>query len=173
MTGQVLLLLAALCLFVWVILRALVRRRVKGLPPGEVVYAGNERQAKLLTAPRYNLVGKPDYIVKQGNEFVPVELKSGAAPKKLYESDRMQVIAQALLVESEFGRLPRFAYVRYPGRMYRVSVTPRSITRIDRALLVMQLARETDTMPDVPPSWFLCPTCPRTRCPKRVGSRQG
>jgi CRISPR-associated protein Cas4 len=171
MIGSVLLALAAVCLVLWLVFGRGVTRRVAGLPPGEVVYAGNEKQAKLLRAPQYNLLGKPDYVVRQGKEFVPVELKSGTAPKKLHDSDRMQVIAQALLVEAEFGTRPAFAFVQYPGRTYKVNVRPRSIARLEEALLVMREARETGTAPDVPPSWFYCPACPRTQCPKRVRSR--
>jgi len=171
MVGPLLLALAAVCLVLWLVFRFGTPRRVAGLPPGEVVYAGNERQAKLLHAPQYNLLGKPDYVVRQGKEFIPVELKSGTAPKKLYESDRMQVIAQALLVEAEFGTRPAFAFVQYPGRTYKVNVRPQGVARLEEALRVMREARETGTEPDVPPSWFFCPTCPRTECPKRVRRR--
>ncbi len=171
MIGSALLTLAGLCLVLWLVFRLVIPRRVAGLPPGEVVYTGHERQAKLLRAPQYNLSGKPDYVVRQGKEFTPVDLKSGAAPKKLHESDRMQVIAQALLVEAEFGTRPAYALVQYPGRTYKVNVRPQSIARLEEALLVMREARETGTAPDVPPSWFFCPTCPRTECPKRIRSR--
>jgi CRISPR/Cas system-associated exonuclease Cas4 (RecB family) len=171
MVGSILLTLAGLCLVLWFVFRLVIPRRVAGLPPGEVVYTGNEKQAKLLRAPQYNLLGKPDYVVRQGKEFIPGELKSGTAPKKLHDSDRMQVIAQALLVEAEFGTRPAFAFVQYPGRTYKVNVRPQSIARLEEALLVMCEARETGTAPDVPPSWFYCPTCPRTACPKRVRSR--
>jgi CRISPR-associated protein Cas4 len=171
MVGSVLLALATVCLVLWLVFGRGVTRRVVGLPPGEVVYTGHEKQAKLLRAPQYNLSGKPDYVVRQGKEFTPVDLKSGAAPKKLYESDRMQVIAQALLVEAEFGTRPAYALVQYPGRTYKVSVRPQSVARLEEALEVMRLARETGTAPDVPPSWFYCPTCPRTGCPKRVKDR--
>jgi len=84
----------------------------------------------------------------------------------------MQVIAQALPVEAEFGARPAFGYVQYPGRTYKVGVRPQSVARLEEALEVMRLARETGEAPDGPPSWFYCPTCPRTGCPKRV-KRQG
>lgn len=169
MAGHVLLIIAALCVLLWLIFRLVIPRRVAGLPPGEVAYAGNERRARLLRAPGYGLAGKPDYVVRQGKEFIPVELKSGIAPGKLHDSDRMQVIAQALLVEAEFGTLPSFAYVCYPGRTYKVNVRSQSIARLEKALGVMREARETGVMRDVPPAWFHCPTCPRTTCSKRVG----
>jgi CRISPR/Cas system-associated exonuclease Cas4 (RecB family) len=171
MIGQVLLALAVVCFVLWLVFGYGTPRRVAGLPPGEVVYAGNERQARLLRAPQYNLLGKPDYVVKQGKEFIPVELKSGIAPRKLHESDRMQVIAQSLLVEAEFGRRPAYAFVQYPGRTYKVNVRPKSVARLEGALLVMREARESGTAPDVPPSWFFCPSCPRTECPKRARGR--
>jgi CRISPR-associated exonuclease Cas4 len=133
-----------------------------------VVYAGNARQVRLLTAPEHGLSGRPDYVIKQGEDLIPVELKSGAAPKKSYDSDRMQVIAQALLVEAEFGTRPAFGLVQYPGKTFRVSVRPQSVTRLLDAVRLMREARATGLMPDVPPSWFYCPTCTRTTCPKRA-----
>jgi len=172
MVGSVLLALAVVCFVLWLIFWFRFPRRVAGLPPGEVVYAGNERAAKLLRAPRYGLVGKPDYVVRQNREHVPVELKSGTPPKKLHDSDRMQVVAHALLVEAEFGARPTFALVQYLGRTYRVQVRPQSVARLEEALWVMREARETGTAPDVSPSWFFCPSCPRTECPRRVKGRK-
>jgi len=81
MVGSILLALAAVCFVLWLAFGRWGPRRVAGLPPGEVVYVRHERPAKLLRASQYSLIGRPDYVVKQGREFISVELKSGAAPR--------------------------------------------------------------------------------------------
>ncbi|MFO7676455.1 MAG: Dna2/Cas4 domain-containing protein [bacterium] len=172
MAGYILLILAGLCLLLWLALPLVFPRRVAGLPHGEVVYSGHDSRAESLHAPGFGLSGKPDYVVRQGEELVPVEPKSGRASKKLYDSVRMQVIAQALLVEAEFGKRPTHGLVKYPTRTYRVDVTPQDVARLEEALQVMRHARETGMAPDAPTPRHLCPTCTREACPKRAGDRQ-
>ncbi len=174
MAGYVFLVLAAACVLLWLLFGRGFGRRPAGMPDGEVVYCGHrEPGSRLLHAPNHHLAGKPDYIVKQGDEFTPVEVKSGPRPKKLYRSDRMQLTAQALLVEAEFGKRPARGYVLYPDRAFDVAIRPKDIDRLTEALQIMRKARETKRIPDAYPSWFLCPTCPNVRCPKRVKRTRG
>ncbi|MBI4834600.1 MAG: hypothetical protein HY811_07270 [Planctomycetes bacterium] len=64
------------------------------MPAGEIVYKGiSVKDAKMLSAPRYFIRGYPDYVIKQDENYIPVEIKSAAPPKKLYSSVRMQLIA--------------------------------------------------------------------------------
>jgi CRISPR-associated protein Cas4 len=161
--------IAWLCLLWWLILRFSARKQTKGLPLGEVVYRGiNERNARILRAPKYSLSGIPDYVIKQHGEFIPIEIKSSTAPKKLYDSDRMQVVAQALLVEAEFGKRPTRAIVQYPNRTYIVKIESKYVSKLEEAIQIMKKSTATGQIPDLYPSWYLCPTCPMTSCPKRT-----
>lgn len=160
---------AALLVLLWVIRAGGKPTRVTGLPEGEIVYSGiSGHGVKLLHAHRFHLSGKPDYVVKRGTEFLSVEVKSGATPRELYDSDRMQVVAQALLVEEEFGQRPKVGYVRYADKTFKVKISPKSVEKVEKAIAVMREARATATIPDAYPAWYLCPTCKRTSCPKRV-----
>jgi CRISPR-associated protein Cas4 len=161
--------IAWLCLLWWIILRSYPRKQLTGLPSGEIVYCGiDEHKARILRAPKYSLSGIPDYVIKQDGEFIPIEIKSSTAPKKLYESDRMQVVAQALLVEAEFGKRPTRAIVQYPNRTYVVKIEPKYVSKLEEAIQLMKECNATGQIPDLYPSWYLCPTCPRTHCPKRT-----
>src|SRR5437870_13199963 len=94
-TFAILVLLAAVAL--WLLARR--GRRREGLPAGVVVYADTgvwQRNERPLYSQRYRLSGKPDYLVRDGRNIVPVEVKSGAAPDTPYLSHVMQLAADCL-----------------------------------------------------------------------------
>ena len=168
MLSLVLLGAALICFLLWLFIRNSTRKKSERLLQGEVVYKGiNNRNAQILQAPRFHLSGIPDYIIKQNNEFIPVEIKSSLTPKKLYDSDRMQVVAQALLVEAEYGKLPTCGFVQYLNRTFVVKITSKYIKKLEQTLSIMRKAKETGFIPNLYPSWYYCPTCLRTKCPKR------
>jgi hypothetical protein len=58
-------------------------RAQSGLPEGRLVYideGGWRRPERPLLSRRLLLTGRPDYLVDQGNDVIPVEVKSGHAP---------------------------------------------------------------------------------------------
>ncbi|MFQ6059504.1 MAG: hypothetical protein ACE5MB_11570 [Anaerolineae bacterium] len=88
MVGVLNLLLIALILAALVLLwRARAQRREAGLPAGRVVYADTGAWAgceKPLFSRRYRLTGKPDYLVEERGQVIPIEVKpSRAAPAPL------------------------------------------------------------------------------------------
>ncbi|MBM3134297.1 MAG: CRISPR-associated protein Cas4, partial [Chloroflexi bacterium] len=50
-------------------------RQQTGLPGGRVGYSDTVAAGESLLAPRYGLVGKPDYIVWENDRPIPVEVK--------------------------------------------------------------------------------------------------
>jgi len=100
-TALALLLLAVL---LWLAARWL--RRHSGLPAGQVIYSDTgawRRNDRTLFAPAYQLIGKPDYLVRRGDEITPVEVKSGRAPRRPWEGHVLQLAAYCLLVEEALG----------------------------------------------------------------------
>jgi CRISPR-associated exonuclease Cas4 len=149
------LLLAFLLLLLGLGLFFLVRRQRKasGLPEGEIVYtdAGDwQRNERPLFSNRYRLTGKPDYLVQQGGEVIPVEVKStrlrGRPP---YESHKMQLAAYCLLVEDVMGVRPSHGILRYADATIRLDYT--DDLRQD-LLATMAAMRRASTSPDVPRS---------------------
>jgi hypothetical protein len=61
-------------------------RRLSRLPKGEIVYEDVSGLAKApLYSKRLDLSGKPDYLLKdRDGSVIPVEVKSGYAPHKLW-----------------------------------------------------------------------------------------
>ncbi len=67
----------------------------------------------ILKSEIYNLAGRPDYIIKKGDERIPVEVKTGRPPKAPFFSHILQIGAYCLLSEETFGQKPTNGQIRY------------------------------------------------------------
>jgi CRISPR-associated exonuclease Cas4 len=130
---------AALGLFLFI--KAEQRRRKAGLPRGRLISSdvgvwGEVQQP--LYDPNLGLTGKPDYLVKSSEAFIPVEVKSSRAPVAPYEAHIYQLAAYCLLVETHYGQRPPYGILRYADRTFAVDYTP----ELEQALLeVMEQMR--------------------------------
>lgn len=119
----------ALVLLVLAVILMLVSSRTRkaaGLPGGEVIYEDTsnwEEVEKPLYDPVTQITGRPDYLVRQGEHVVPVEVKSGRTPESPYDSHIYQLAAYCLLVEREFGVRPDFGIIHYQRRTFQVPYT--------------------------------------------------
>ena len=107
----------------WISRRGLDRA---GLPSGKVVYIDTEqlgRPKSALYDAATNLSGRPDYLMRDGGQLIPVEVKSGRAPFMPYESHRMQLAAYCLLVEAVHGQVPARGIIKYADRSFEISFT--------------------------------------------------
>lgn len=102
-------------------------RRSTGIPPAEVFYADRYgEETEPLVSERYGLSGKPDYLLEgKENDLVPVEVKSGNAPRdgQPYRSHLMQLAVYFVLVEDVLDRTVRYGLIRYRDRTLRVENT--------------------------------------------------
>src|SRR5712692_10117201 len=107
------LVLLALAVLVWLLAR-LARRRT-GLPPGVVVYSdtgGWSRVERPLFSSALQLTGKPDYLVRQREAVIPVEVKSGQAPPSGPHAGHLyQLAAYCALVAEAYGRRPTYGLI--------------------------------------------------------------
>jgi CRISPR-associated exonuclease Cas4 len=102
------------------------QRKSVGLPGGKIVYSDTgvrDEVAEALYDPIWNLTGKPDYLVRQKQDVIPVEVKSGRTPGAPYDSHIFQVAAYCLLVEQVLGVRPSHGIIQYPQRKFRVDYT--------------------------------------------------
>ena len=101
-------------------------RKSAGLPGGQVIYedtANWEKVEKPLYDPVTQIAGRPDYLVRQGREIIPVEVKSGRTPESPYDSHIFQLAAYCLLVEREYGERPSRGIIHYKRRTFSVDYT--------------------------------------------------
>jgi CRISPR-associated exonuclease Cas4 len=111
-----------LALALWLGRRASAERAATGLPQGEIIAAdmGAWEEGQPLHAPRYGLVGKPDYLLRVGRHVIPVEVKPSRRATTPYEADVMQLGAYALLVEEDLGARPPYGLLRYREHTFRL-----------------------------------------------------
>src|SRR3990170_4144092 len=101
-------------------------RRVRaeaGLPPGRLLFQDTlerRRPVESLYDPVFDLAGRPDYLVDQGDTLIPVEVKSGRAPAGPRLSHRMQLAAYCRLVEAAYARRPTPGILQYADRRYAI-----------------------------------------------------
>jgi CRISPR-associated exonuclease Cas4 len=104
------------------------QQRDAGLPGGRVIYTDTRAWGAPLEQPLFNkelsLTGKPDYLVEQKGQIIPVEVKSGRAPESPYDSHIYQLAAYCLLVEKTYGKRPPYGIIHYPTRDFAVDYTP-------------------------------------------------
>ena len=98
-----------------------------GLPIGRVIYS-DTRSWQSLEKPLFSrthlLTGKPDYLVQQGRDVVPVEVKSARAPSNgPRRSHVLQLAAYCLLIEETYRQRPKYGIVKYADRMFAVDYT--------------------------------------------------
>jgi CRISPR-associated exonuclease Cas4 len=98
-----------------------------GLPVGRVIYSdtrGWQSIEKPLFSRTYRLTGKPDYLVQQGRNIIPVEVKSARAPSDgPRRSHLLQLAAYCLLIEEAYRQRPKYGIVKYADRMFAVDYT--------------------------------------------------
>jgi CRISPR-associated exonuclease Cas4 len=119
---------SALALVLGIILRRLARhlRLRKGFPEGKIFYDDTAgRAGELLHSERLSLCGKPDYLLVDRGNLIPVEIKSSYAPggDQPYESHLMQLAAYFVLIEDVLGPIPPHGFIRYRDRTMKVDNT--------------------------------------------------
>ncbi len=98
-----------------------------GLPGGRIIYSDTKLWGAPVEKPLFDgslgLTGKPDYLIEQGDELIPVEVKSSRAPSAPYDSHIFQVAIYCLLVEKVYQRTPSHGLIHYPGKTFAVDFT--------------------------------------------------
>ncbi len=117
-----LLVCAAVVLF-WL---ARQKRRQTGLPGGRLIYTDTQtwnRVEKPLFCQELSLTGKPDYLVEQRGQIIPIEVKSSRQVRAPYEAHIYQLGAYCILVDRCYGKRPAFGIIRYPDKTYAIDFT--------------------------------------------------
>ena len=70
-------------------------------------------ETPVLKSRKYNLAGRPDYMIKENNLRIPVEVKTGRRPKAPFFSHILQIGAYCLLSEETFRTSPSHGQIRY------------------------------------------------------------
>ena len=74
---------------------------------------GLTQDTPVLKSRKYNLAGRPDYMINEKDSHIPVEVKTGRRPKAPFFSHVLQIGAYCLLSEETFQRSPSHGQIRY------------------------------------------------------------
>ena len=99
-----------------------------------------QRLDRPLFSRRHRLTGRPDYIVADGRDLIPVEVKSGPSPAQPYASHLLQLAAYCLLVAETSGRRPPYGILHYADRTFEIPYTP----ELEEEVLAMLEAMRED-----------------------------
>jgi CRISPR-associated exonuclease Cas4 len=140
-----------------------------GFVVGELAYSDLDRPAETLKSARYDLSGKPDYIVRRGDEYIPVEVKTGRTPDKPHESHIMQLGVYCILVEEKYGKRPAFGVLQYADKRFDIPFTAEFRDRVLETSLRMRLAKMTGEVHRIHNQPGKCRGCSRRdACPERM-----
>lgn len=153
--------------------RVRARREAMKATEGAVVYVGEGKtidEDPALFSHRLGLVGAPDSIVEREGLFIPVELKTGRAPKGPFFSHVLQVIAYCALVEEKYGKAPPFGIVKYgPTAEFEVEYGETQKRLLEDMLGQMRDAMRTKDVHRNHDRVGKCVNCSRREgCPERL-----
>ena len=140
-----------------------VDRETGALPAAGAGVEGTFHARSLaLSAPGVGLIARIDLVEAEGDEVTPIDYKRGRAPEipeGVYEPERVQLCAQALILEENGYRVSR-------GVIYFVASRQRVEVAIDEALRARTLAllaelRVSAARSEPPPPLVDSPKCPR------------
>jgi CRISPR-associated exonuclease Cas4 len=171
MSGLIVVFVALLLVGLLLLRQADRGRRHIGLPQGHVIYADTGawgRVERPLFSRRYRLTGKPDYLLDDDGEIIPVEVKSSGTPSQPYPSHVLQLAAYCLLVEEAYDVRPSYGIIRYPDQTFAVNFTSHLEAWLLSTLDEMRHDAKADDVPrshDNPGQCAACgyrPSCDRS-----------
>jgi CRISPR-associated exonuclease Cas4 len=89
-------------------------RRLHGIYQGKIEYTDKmDKRSKMLFSNKFALRGKPDYIVKIKEKYIPVEIKTGKVPRGPHFSHILQIAAYCLLINENYKIRPPYGIISY------------------------------------------------------------
>ncbi len=92
------------------------------LPEGEIMYADSSaKPAGILHSTTIPIMGRPDYVLKKDEFYIPVEVKTGKTPKTPYPNHVAQLYAYCFLVEERYHVRPPYGVIRDPEKEFMLA----------------------------------------------------
>jgi CRISPR-associated exonuclease Cas4 len=141
-----------------------------GLVQGELAYSDLDKPGETLRSEKYSLSGRPDYIVRRGDHYIPVEVKTGRTPEEPHDSHVMQLGVYCVLVEEIYGQRPAHGVLQYPERTFEVPFSDQFRDKVLETTLRMRLSDMTGVVHRNHDRPGKCRGCSRRDvCPERIG----
>ena len=100
------------------------RRKTSGLPIGQLIYSDTKKWEPVPTPlfdPDIGLTGRPDYLIRDDQQIIPVEVKSSHIQDSPYDGHLLQLAAYCHLVKTTYAVRPIYGIIHYPQKTFRVN----------------------------------------------------
>jgi CRISPR-associated exonuclease Cas4 len=88
---------------------------------GDVIYADHDlARTELFVSQKYNLSGRPDYVIMIEGDKIPVDIKTGRTPRGPLFSHILQVGTYCILLEEKYGKAPPYGILKYGENLHEI-----------------------------------------------------
>jgi len=139
--------------------------------PDEILYADAGRStADLLVSERYHLIGRPDYVLEESGERIPVERKDRMLTHSgPHESERLQLAAYCLLLEERDGRPVNRGRLQYQNTSLDIPFDETLRRKLLATLAAIEASADLPNVRRSHPSPARCQGCAfRMHCPESL-----
>jgi len=97
----------------------IIAKKIKYIPiKGEIEYIGMDREKEIVSE-KYGIKGKPDYVLKIDNEYIPVEEKTADLKSPTFPHV-IQITAYCMLIEDRYGIAPSYGILKYKNMEFKI-----------------------------------------------------
>jgi CRISPR-associated exonuclease Cas4 len=130
--------------YAFILRRHTTRQRDQhGIPTGTLLYSDLTEPAEPLFSRRLQLAGKPDYIIRQDNHLVPVEVKTGHHTHP-QPSHVLQLAAYCQLLEDTTGEFVPYGILILNQQPTKIPFDPTLRFSLEQTLRKMRHTLKTD-----------------------------
>jgi CRISPR-associated exonuclease Cas4 len=136
----ILLMICAVVLFVYAArmrFSVWVEKESLGISDGMILYSDLNVPATPLFSKRSRLIGKPDYIVRKENYYIPVEVKSGGSLHP-HQSQILQLAAYCRILEDTSGVFIPEGILVYNNVKYTIPFDPKLRFELESVMKTMR-----------------------------------
>ena len=116
------------------------------IPKGKMVYSDLNVPAKPFFSSRYQITGKPDYIIKKNHLYIPIEVKSGSSPTPRH-NHVLQLATYCQLLEDTYGEFVSHGFLVYNNVRYTIAYDPKLRYELQSVIFSMRKALERNMAP--------------------------
>ncbi len=93
------------------------------IPEGKITYTDLNLPSKPLFSRRYRITGKPDYIVKKNNQYIPIEVKTGTNQQP-HKNHILQLASYCQLIEENYRNFVPYGIIVYSNSDFKIPFNP-------------------------------------------------
>ena len=158
-----------------ILLSVIMRRRAGKLKiqhkiqEGIITYSDLNEPAKPFFSKRTRIAGKPDYIVKRNNRYIPVEVKSGAYNKP-QKNHVMQLASYCHLLEENYRNFVPYGILVYGSTdQYKIPFDPKLRFELESAIKDMRHTLKSGKIARNHNDYYKCKSCSmRVYCNQKI-----